>query len=184
MLFLHNFERFNNLHSYHGRVGGNQLPPISLLLPRMTGRNMQPPVIYFPIWPPLRLRWGHYFRMRDHGSSLFSAVKNLHVPHPFVLTNIHTVNEFKAAVAVSRILRASKHRGYVQPNLLDMQSRLSKLPRRILPSSQCTANRRDAGQARLEFRVCAVRSLRCQNLGCVSSAPTARHIFFRFSLAR
>ena len=32
MLFLHNFERFNNLHSYHGRVGGNQLPPISLLL--------------------------------------------------------------------------------------------------------------------------------------------------------
>ena len=82
-----------NLHSYHGRVGGNQLPPISLLLPGMTGRNMRPPVIYFPNWPPLRLRWGHYFRMRDHGSSLFSAVKNLHVPHPFVLTNIHTVNE-------------------------------------------------------------------------------------------
>ena len=80
MLFLHNFERFNNLHSYHGRVGGNQLPPISLLLPRMTGRNIRPPVIYFPNWPPLRLRRAHYFRMRDHGSSLFSAVKNLHLP--------------------------------------------------------------------------------------------------------
>ena len=78
MLFLHNFERFNNLHSYHGRVGGNQLPPISRLLPRMTGRNMRPHFIYFPNWPPLRLRWAHYFRMRDHGSSLFSAVKNLH----------------------------------------------------------------------------------------------------------
>ena len=79
MLFLRNFERFDNLHSYHGRVGGNQRPPISLLLPRMTGRNMRPPVIYFPNWPPLRLRWAHYFRMRDHGSSLFSAVKNLHL---------------------------------------------------------------------------------------------------------
>ena len=43
------------------------------------GRNMRPPVIYFPNWPPLRLRWAHYFRMRDHGSSLFSAVKNLHI---------------------------------------------------------------------------------------------------------
>ena len=32
MLFLRNFERFNNFHSYHRRVGGNQLPPISLLI--------------------------------------------------------------------------------------------------------------------------------------------------------
>ena len=78
MLFLRNFERFYNLHAYHGRVGGNQLPPVNLLLPRMTGRNMRPHVIYFTNWPPLRLRWAHYFRMRDHGSSLFSAVKNLH----------------------------------------------------------------------------------------------------------
>ena len=70
MLFLRNFERFK---------GGNQLPPIRLLLPRMTGRNMRPPVIYFPNWPLLWLRWAHYFRMRDHGSSLFSAVKNLHL---------------------------------------------------------------------------------------------------------
>ena len=57
--------------------------PISLLLPRMTGRNMWPPVdpvIYLPNRPPLRLRWAHYFRMRDHGSSFFSAVKNL----PFI----------------------------------------------------------------------------------------------------
>ena len=53
MLFLRNFERFNNVHSYDGRVGGNQLPPISLLLPRMAGRNMRPPVIYFPNWPQL-----------------------------------------------------------------------------------------------------------------------------------
>ena len=78
MLFLRNFERFYNLHAYRGRVGGNQLPPVNLLLPRMTGRNMRPHVIYFTNWPPLRLRWAHYFRMRDHGSSLFSAVKNLH----------------------------------------------------------------------------------------------------------
>ena len=57
----------------------NQLPPVNLLLPQMSGRNMRPHVIYFTNWPPLRLRWAHYFRMRDHGSSLFSAVKNLHV---------------------------------------------------------------------------------------------------------
>ena len=79
MHFLRNFERFNNLHAYHGRVGGNQLLPVNLLLPRMTGRNMRPHVIYFTNWPPLRLRWAHYFRMRDHGFSLFSAVKNLHL---------------------------------------------------------------------------------------------------------
>ena len=69
----------NNLHAYHGRVGGNQLPPVNLLLPRMTGRNMRPHVIYFTNWSPLRLRWAHYFRMRDHGSSLFSAVNHLHI---------------------------------------------------------------------------------------------------------
>ena len=87
MLFLRNFERFNNLHAYHGRVGGNQLPPVNLLLPRITGRNIRPNVINFTNWPPLRLRWAHYFRMRDHGSSLFSAVKNLHLSglHPFLL---------------------------------------------------------------------------------------------------
>ena len=55
--------------------GGNQLPPISLLLPLAATCGL---LSYFPNWPPLRLRWAHYFRMRDHGSSLFSAVKNLH----------------------------------------------------------------------------------------------------------
>ena len=98
MLFLRNFERFNNLHSYHGRVGGNQLPPISLLLPRMTGCNMRPPVIYFPNWPPLRLRRAHYFRMRDHGSSLFSAVKNLH----FFKLRVTEKKEFRSKTLLIR----------------------------------------------------------------------------------
>ena len=48
---------------------------------------MRPLVIFFPNGPPLRLRWAHYFRMRDHGSSLFSVVKNLHILIPSSLSS-------------------------------------------------------------------------------------------------
>ena len=62
----------------------------------MTGRNMRPHVTYFTNWPPLRLRWVHYFRMRDHGSSLFSAVKNLHF---FAVGKIKFARIFQQIVA-------------------------------------------------------------------------------------
>ena len=95
----------------------------------------------------------------------------------------------KAAVAVSRILRASKHRGYVQPNLLDTQSKLSrlsstypsKLSMRRQPPWRWTSRTgipgmRSAADAPPERRLCKGN--------CVSSAPTACNILFRFSLAR
>ena len=70
MLFLRNFERFNNWHAYHGLVGGNQLPLVNLFVPRMTGRNMRPHVIYFTKLAAITIKVGAL--LHDEGPWFFT----------------------------------------------------------------------------------------------------------------
>ena len=81
MLFLRNFERFNNLHAYHRRVGGNQLPPVNLLLPRMTGRNMRPHVIYFTKLAAITIKVGAL--LQDEGPWFFTLFSREKPPYHF-----------------------------------------------------------------------------------------------------
>ena len=96
--------------------------------------------LYFPNWPPLWLRWAHYFRMRDHGSSLFSAVKNLHFsllqPHDrfffffFFLSCMH--------VLPSRICRADKKNDTARCHWQQEVNVIRRpLPRKTGRSSEC-----------------------------------------------